>query len=120
MLKPVAATLGFALMLTGCTPAPTADEIEEQFAIEVAGVFNGDKDDPAIRDIAKVFSDNAPEDCHNATMWRLATTGVDDVRLEPWAQYVHAAGCLVVYGDAIEQDLRDDYVRAIAEHVAAQ
>lgn len=116
--KPAALTLVIlaAFGLTGCAPAPSQDEIEERFAIEIAGTYGGDKDDPAVREFAKQLGSNAAEDCKSEDLWRMATSEVSDVKWDDDLQYIHAASCSVLYGDSVGAELHDEYARVVVDH----
>jgi hypothetical protein len=111
----VAAAAAVGLLLAGCAPQPSADEIEERFAIEIAGIYDRDKDDDTVREFAEIMSDGATDNCKDPTYWRLMKNNPD---WEPDMLYVQAASCSVLYGDSIPESLHEEYKQVVLDHVA--
>lgn len=105
-IRPAAASLlALTLALTGCSSTPTAAEVAERFAIELAAAIGGEPDEWA--DVADDLADDALNgNCGKDVFW--TGLGEEEYLLRSWA-----ATCLLYF----EGDMSDGQVERAKETV---
>lgn len=108
----VAVVLGTALLLAGCSSAPSRDDVAERYAIEMSGSIGGEVSDWI--DVGDSMADSALKGmCGNDAFRSTAFVG------QPSALYAWDATCLMYFERDMTASQVDRAKASVVDHVSA-